>query len=78
MVVLFVFFLFVLFLLPLEFLNVLVPNFPLSDFASQVVSNWGFCGCSSFLNVGVNRLHFSAFVVELVSHGLLDGFDVFA
>lgn len=75
---LFVFLLFVLFFLSFEFLDVLVPDFPLGNFASEVVSDGRLCGSTFLLYVWVDGLDLSAFVVELVSHGLLDGLNIFA
>lgn len=78
MMVLLVLLLFILFLLSFELFNISVPYFPLSDFAPQIVSNWWLCCSSSFLNVRINRLDLPSLIVELVSHRLLDGLDIFA
>jgi hypothetical protein len=43
-----------------------------------VVSNRRTSRCSSFFNVGIYRLRLPVFEVELVPHGLFDGFNVFA
>ncbi len=76
MVVFLVLFPLIFLFLTLELLNVLVPNLPLSDLTPQVIRDWRLGGSTFLLDVGVYGLHLAALVVELVAHGLLDGFDV--
>jgi hypothetical protein len=61
-----------------ELFNVGVPDFPLSDLASKIVSDRRTGSSSSFLDRSVDGLDFSIFVVEFVLHGLLDSFDILA
>ena len=67
-----------IFVLFLELLDVRVPNLPLGDFSSEVVSDGRACGCSSLLDGRVDGLHFSVFIVKLVFHCLFYGFHIFA
>ena len=62
----------------LELLNVRVPNLPLCDLSSEVISYGRACGSSSLSDRGIDSLNLSVFVVEFVLHSLLDGFCVFA
>lgn len=70
-------FLFIFLFFPLKLFNVTIPDFPLSDFASQVIGDWWSGSCSFFLDIGIDGLDLSSLVIELVSHGLLDSLDVF-
>ncbi len=72
------FLLFVIFIFFLEFLNITIPNFPLSYLTSKVISNRRTSCSSSFLNRRVNSLNFSTFVIEFISHCLLNCFNIFA
>jgi len=76
-VMLLIFFLFILFLFSLELINITVPDFPLGNLSSKIISNWWFCGSSSLFNIWINGLNFSSFVIEFVSHCLFDGFYIF-
>lgn len=56
--------------------NVSVEDFPLGDLTLYGIARRRFCRHSSFSHNSIFRLGFSGIVVELVAHGLLDGFDV--
>lgn len=77
MMMLFIFFFLIFFLFPFKFINITVPNFPLGNLSSKIISNWWFCGSSSLFNIWINGLNFSSFVIEFVSHCLFDGFYIF-
>ena len=65
-------------LLPLKFFNISVPDLPLSDFTSQIISNWRSGSGSLLFDIRVDSLDLTTFVIELVSHRLLDGLNIFA
>lgn len=60
----------------LELFDVGIPDCPLGDFSSQVVSDGRTGGCSSLLDRRINRLDLPVFIVEFVLHGLFDGLDI--
>lgn len=68
----------VIFVLFLKFLNVAIPHFPLSYLSSKVVGNRRTSCSSSFFNRRVNSLNLSTFVIEFISHCLLNSFNIFA
>lgn len=74
--VLFLFLVLLLFFLELG--NIAVPDIPLCNLPSEIVSNGRTCSSTSLFDLVVNRLNLTTFVVELVSHSLLDSLDVFA
>ena len=68
----------VIFVLFLKFLDVAIPHFPLSYLTSKVVGNRRTSCSSSFFNRRVNSLNLSTFVIEFISHCLLNSFNIFA
>ena len=68
----------VIFVIILELLDVAIPDIPLSDFASQIVSDRWTSGCPSFLDRSVDCLDLPVLVVKFIFHGLLDGFNIFS
>jgi len=78
MMMFFILLFFIFLFFPLELFNIAIPDFPLSDFASQVIGDWGSGCCSFFLDIGIDGLDLSSLVIELVSHGLLDSLYIFA
>jgi hypothetical protein len=68
----------VIFVLFLKFLNIAIPHFPLSYLSSKVVGNRRTSCSSSFFNRRVNSLNLSTFVIEFISHCLLNSFNIFA
>ena len=59
-------------------LNIAVPDVPLGHFSPEVLNDGRASGSSPVVDGRVDSLNFSAPVVELVSHSLLDGFDILA
>lgn len=78
MMMLFVFLFFILFFFSFELFNVAVPDLPLCNLSSEIISDWGFSGSSSLLDIWINSLNLSSFVIELVSHGLFDSLHIFS
>ena len=76
----FLFFIFTFLLIFLFFLfeafNITIPNIPLCNLSSQIVSDGRTCGCSLFLDIRINCLNFSAFIIKLIPHGLFYCFHI--
>lgn len=64
-------------ILSFKFLNISIPNFPLCNLSSQIISNWRTCSCSSFLNVRIYSLNLPVFIIEFVFHRLFNRFNIF-
>lgn len=62
----------IIFSLLLELLDIGIPDLPLSDLSSEIVSDRRTSGCSSFFDRWVNGLNLSALIIELIPHSLLD------
>ena len=62
----------------LHLFDIGIPDIPLRDFSSQILDNRRTGGCTSVFDGGVDCLHLSTPVVELVAHGLLYRLNVLA
>lgn len=75
-------FIFIIFLvisvLFFELFDIAIPNFPLSDLTSKVVSDGRTRSCSSFFDGSVDSLDLPIFVIEFILHRLLDSFNIFS
>lgn len=70
--------LFIIFVLFLKLFNIAIPNFPLSYLSSKIVSYRRASCSSSLFNRRVDSLDLSTFVIEFISHCLLNSFNIFA
>jgi len=61
-----------------KLLNIRIPYLPLSNLTPKIIGNWRASRSSSFFNGGIYGLNLSAFIIELVSHSLLDRFHIFS
>jgi len=67
---------FILLLLFFKLFNIAVPDIPLCNLSSKIVSDWRTSCSSTFFNLVVNSLNLTAFIVKFVSHSLFNSLDV--
>ena len=61
----------------LKIFDIGIPYFPLSYLSSNILCRGWNCGYSSFFDFRINCLDLTTIIIELISHWLLDCFNIF-